>query len=90
MIYDVIIVGAGPAGLFAAANIENKKVLILEKNKTPGKKLLLSGAGQCNYTNNCDIDDFFEKYGDKGRFIKPALYNFTNQDTIDFFKKRGL
>lgn len=90
MIYDVIIIGAGPAGLFAAANIENKKVLILEKNKTPGKKLLLSGAGQCNYTNNCDIDDFFEKYGDKGRFIKPALYNFTNQATMDFFEKRGL
>lgn len=76
MIYDVIIIGAGPAGLFAAANIKNKKVLIIEKNKTPGRKLLLSGSGQCNYTNNCEISEFLKKYGEKGRFIKTALYNF--------------
>lgn len=90
MIYDVIIIGAGPAGLFAAANIKNKRVLIIEKNKSPGKKLLLSGAGQCNYTNNCEIGDFLQKYGDKGRFIKTALYNFTNNDLINFFKEKGL
>jgi hypothetical protein len=90
MIYDVIIIGAGPAGLFAAANIKNKKVLIIEKNKTAGKKLLLSGAGQCNYTNNCEINEFFQKYGDKGRFIKTALYNFTNHDSMYFFKEKGL
>lgn len=90
MIYDVIIIGAGPAGLFAAANIQNKKVLIIEKNETPGKKLLLSGAGQCNYTNNCEIDEFLKKYGNKGRFIKTAFYNFTNQDTISFFREKGL
>lgn len=90
MIYDVIIIGAGPAGLFAAANIKNKKILIIEKNKAPGKKLLLSGAGQCNYTNNCEINEFLQKYGDKGRFIKTALYNFSNQNSIDFFKENGL
>ena len=90
MIYDVIIIGAGPAGLFAAANIKNKKVLIIEKNKTPGKKLKLSGARQCNYTNNCEINELLQKYGDKGRFIKTALYNFTNQNTINFFKENGL
>lgn len=90
MIYDVIIIGAGPAGLFAAANIKNKKVLIIEKNNTPGRKLLLSGAGQCNYTNNCEINEFLQKYGDKGRFIKTALYNFTNHDAMEFFKERGL
>lgn len=90
MIYDVIIIGAGPAGLFVAANIKNKKVLIIEKNKTPGKKLKLSGAGQCNYTNNCEINELLQKYGDKGRFIKTALYNFTNQNTINFFKENGL
>ncbi|NLB33296.1 MAG: NAD(P)/FAD-dependent oxidoreductase [Tissierellia bacterium] len=90
MIYDVIIIGAGPAGLFVAANIKNKKVLIIEKNKPPGKKLKLSGAGQCNYTNNCEINELLQKYGDKGRFIKTALYNFTNQNTINFFKENGL
>lgn len=90
MIYDVIIIGAGPAGIFAAANIKSKKVLIIEKNKTPGKKLILSGAGQCNYTNNCEINEFLQKYGDKGRFIKTALYNFTNHNAMDFFKVNGL
>ena len=90
MIYDTIIIGAGPAGLFAAATIKNKKVLIIEKNKTPGRKLLLSGAGQCNYTNNCEINEFLKKYGDKGRFIKTALYNFTNYDLIHFLKEKGL
>lgn len=93
MIYDIIIVGAGPAGLFAAANIidkKDKKVLILEKNEMAGKKLLLSGAGQCNYTNNCEVSEFLQKYGDKGRFIKTALYNFTNHDAIEFFNKNNL
>lgn len=90
MIYDVIIIGAGAAGLFAAANIKNKKILIIEKNKAPGKKLLLSGAGQCNYTNNCSIDEFLQCYGDKGRFIRTALYNFSNYDTMNFFSENGL
>lgn len=90
MIYDAIIIGAGPAGLFAAANIKNKKTLIIEKNETAGKKLLLSGAGQCNYTNNCEINEFLQRYGDKGRFVKTALYNFTNDDTMYFFREKGL
>lgn len=90
MIYDVLIIGAGPAGLFSALSLNEKKVLLLEKNKNPGKKLLISGAGQCNYTNNINIGDFLKKYGTKGRFLKTALYSFTNKDAIDFFKNRGL
>ncbi|MFA9421993.1 MAG: NAD(P)/FAD-dependent oxidoreductase [Sedimentibacter sp.] len=90
MKYDVIIIGAGAAGLFSGLSIKNKNVIILEKNSRPGKKLLLSGAGQCNYTNNCSIDNFINKYGDKGRFVKTALYNFTNKDAMDFFKNHGV
>jgi predicted Rossmann fold flavoprotein len=88
--YDVIVIGTGPAGLFTAMSINNKKVLLLEKNSEPGKKLLMSGAGQCNYTNSCGIEDFLNKYGDKGRFLKPALYNFTNKDAIKFFQTEGV
>ena len=88
--YDVIIIGAGPAGLFSAIAINNKKVLILEKNSSPGRKLLISGAGQCNYTNFCEIEEFLKKYGNKGRFLKPALYNFTNKDALEFFKIEGI
>lgn len=88
--YDVIIIGAGPAGLFSAITINNKNVLILEKNSIPGKKLLISGAGQCNYTNFCEIEEFLTRYGNKGRFLKPALYNFTNKDAIKFFQMEGV
>ncbi|MGB4438128.1 MAG: NAD(P)/FAD-dependent oxidoreductase [Sedimentibacter sp.] len=90
MKYDVIVIGAGAAGLFSALSIKNKKVLLLEKNLSPGKKLLLSGAGQCNYTNNCSTSDFLKKYGDKGRFVKTALYNFTNKHAMEFFQNDGV
>ena len=90
MNYDVIIIGAGPAGLFSALSLDNKKVLVLEKNKSPGKKLLISGAGQCNYTNNISISEFIKRYGSKGRFLKTALYNFTNIDAMNFFKENNL
>lgn len=88
--YDVIVIGAGPAGLFSALSINNKKILILEKNSKPGKKLLISGAGQCNFTNYCSLDEFFNKFGNKGSFLKPALYNFSNKDSIKFFEMLGV
>ena len=88
--YDVLIIGAGPAGLMCAASINDKKVLILEKNDKPGKKLLISGMGQCNFTNFCEMDQFIKRFGKKDRFLKPALYNFTNMDTIRFFDSLGV
>ncbi|WMJ78164.1 MULTISPECIES: NAD(P)/FAD-dependent oxidoreductase [unclassified Sedimentibacter] len=90
MKYDVIVIGAGPAGLLSALSVKNKKVLVLEKNKEPGRKLLISGLGQCNYTNSMDIEDFLKRYGRNGRFLKSALYNFTNIDTMNFFSENGL
>ncbi len=90
MKYDVVIIGAGPAGLFSALSLNNKKVLLIEKNKNPGKKLLISGAGQCNYTNNSSIEVFLRMYGEKGRLLKTALYNFNNKELISFFKEKGL
>lgn len=88
--FCTIIIGAGPAGLFAGCNINNGKTLILEKNNTPGKKLLISGAGQCNYTHAGDLDDFLNRYGDNGSFLRPALYNFKNSNSIEFFKELGV
>ncbi len=90
MIYDVIIIGAGAAGLFSAHSVRNKKVLLIEKNDAPGKKILITGAGQCNYTNNCSLDEFLKKYGNRGRFLKSALYSFSNKDTIEFFNNHGV
>lgn len=89
--YDVIIVGAGPAGLFATINLpKSMKVLLLEKNNMAGKKFLMSGSGRCNITHAGDIKDFFNNFGDNGKFLKKAFYKFNNKDTVNFFEQRGL
>jgi predicted Rossmann fold flavoprotein len=90
--YDLIIVGAGPSGLFCALNSmqKGKKILILEKKSSPGHKLLITGSGQCNITHDGDIQDFLNHYGDHGRFLRPALLGFTNRDLISFFNEKGL
>lgn len=91
---DLIITGAGPAGLFAAIqaaeNNENKKIIILEKNSSAGKKLLISGSGQCNLTHAGDISQFFDHYGDNYNFLMGALYTFDNQKLMQFFEDRGI
>jgi len=89
---DVIVIGAGPAGLFCAihAAAEGFRVLVLEKNSKPGVKLLLAGSGQCNLTHDGEIRKFVTHYGDHGKFLKPALMSFTNQALAGFFRDRDL
>jgi predicted Rossmann fold flavoprotein len=91
-VLDLIVIGAGPAGLFCAANASGKdrKILILEKKRSPGRKLLVSGSGRCNLTHDGDIRSFLDHYGDHGRFLRPALLGFANLDLIAFFEDRGL
>lgn len=72
---DTIIVGGGPAGLFAAIASPGKTIL-LEGNSAAGVKLLLSGSGQCNYSNSLDREAFLRACGSYGHFLKPALYAF--------------
>ena len=84
--YNTIIIGAGAAGLLAGC-VTQGRTLILEKNNSPGKKLLISGAGQCNYTHYGDIEDFTDKYGENGRFLRHELFNFTNADAVEFFRR---
>lgn len=89
--FDVAIIGAGPAGLMAALHIPaGLTAVVLEKGARPGRKLLLSGAGQCNLTAAGDIGDFEHCYGDHGRWLRPALRNLTNRDLITFFERRGV
>jgi predicted Rossmann fold flavoprotein len=87
---DVIIIGAGPAGLFAGINCKGHSVVVLEKNSSPGKKLLISGTGRCNLTHDCKLSDFYDHYGENYRFLKTALHSFTNTDLIRFFEDRGM
>jgi predicted Rossmann fold flavoprotein len=90
--FDVIIIGAGPAGLFAAFTSAGKglKVFLLEKKASAGLKLLISGTGQCNVTHAGPVGDFLNHYGEKSRFVRPSLYGFTNSDLVTFFEDRGL
>jgi len=92
VLFDVVIIGAGPAGLFAAqqAGKQGLSVIVLEKKAAPGKKLLLTGSGQCNFTNQRPWPEFINCYGEHGRFLKTALYHFTNNDSIRFFQDLGI
>lgn len=93
MKYDLAIIGAGPTGIMAAiqASRLGARVIVLEKNYRPGIKLLITGKGRCNITNNCsNIKDFVEKFGKNGRFLFSALSNFSIGDTINFFESLGV
>lgn len=85
-------IGGGPAGLFCAIQSAEagKGVVLLEKMPSCGRKLLMTGSGQCNLTHEGDISAFFSRFGDHGSFLRPALRNFTNRDLVEFFESRGL
>jgi len=90
-----IIAGAGPAGLFLAARLAGglgEPVVLLEAGPKSGRKLLASGSGQCNITHSGTIEDFPDRYGRPaaGRFLKRALYAFSNADLEAWFLERGL
>lgn len=91
-IFDLMVIGGGPAGLFCAIHVAKvkKRVLILEKMPTLAKKLLISGSGQCNITHEGDIKSFLARYGDNGKFLQPALMNCKNTDLIDYFSTHGV
>ena len=89
---NVIVIGAGPAGLISAISSakQNNKVTILEKMNSCGKKLLITGKGRCNITNNCDMDEFFQNIPTNSKFLYSAFNNFTNKDIIDLLEKEGV
>lgn len=90
---DVVVIGGGPAGMMAAGRAaeRGRSVLLLEKNPTLGKKLLLTGGGRCNLTNNIpDIRLLASKYKDSGRFLFSAFSQFGAEETIEFFNSRGV
>ncbi|MFC1808184.1 NAD(P)/FAD-dependent oxidoreductase [Candidatus Omnitrophota bacterium] len=91
-IHDIIIVGAGPAGIMAAlsASESKKDILLLEKNDQIGKKILITGKGRCNLTSTASLDIFIEKFGKQGLFLRSAFSLFFNEDLMSFFQERGL
>ena len=91
--FDIAVIGGGPAGMMAAGRAAELgvKVVLIEKNETLGKKLLITGKGRCNFTHNeFDIRKFAEKFGRNGRFLYSALALFGAPEVIDFFESRGV
>ncbi len=92
-VWDVVVIGGGPAGMMAAgrATERGRSVLLLEKNPTLGKKLLITGGGRCNVTNNkTNIHIMLSKYKDSDKFLFSAFSQFGVQGTLDFFQRRGM
>lgn len=90
--YDVIVVGAGAAGLMAAITVarDGKKVLLLEKLPSIGAKLKATGGGRCNLTNTLSNEEFMACFGRNGRFMTPVLEAFDHIALIEFFEEIGV
>lgn len=88
----VVIIGAGASGMLAAkvASDRGYKVIVLEKQKRCGQKLLITGKGRCNITNNCEIEELIENVPTNGKFLYSAFYTFTNDQVIDMFNDLGV
>ncbi len=89
---EVVVIGGGPAGMMAAITSakNGNNVTLLEKNKSLGKKLLITGKGRCNITSSLPMDEFIKNTPGNGMFLYSAYNNFTNQDIIKFLNEQGL
>jgi len=92
MDWDVIIVGGGAAGLWSAgtAAARGLRVLVLEKNKKPGVKILMSGGTRCNITHHCEVEGIIQAFGHQGRFLKPALHQLTPSEVVHEIERLGV
>jgi len=93
MKYDVVVIGGGPAGMMSAgrAGELGSHVLLLEKNRGLGIKLLITGKGRCNITNKTDdLKEIVNKFGKNGKFLFSSFYKFGVDDIIEFFESRGV
>ena len=88
--YDIAVIGGGPAGMMAAiVASKTSNVILLEKNSSLGRKLLLTGGGRCNITNLKPIKKLLNSFNNKN-FLKHSFYTFTNEDLLSFFEYSGI
>ncbi len=88
---DVIVIGGGPAGMFAAitAAEQGNRVILLESNNRLGKKLLITGKGRCNVTNACSVQEVLQNIPRNGRFLYSALENCSPSYVMEYFESNG-
>lgn len=89
---NVIVIGAGAAGMMAAiaAAQNGNQVTVLEKNEKAGKKIYITGKGRCNITNACDVEELFNNVVTNKKFLYSAFYGFSNDDVVAMLKEAGL
>lgn len=93
---NVIIVGGGAAGLMAACTVAEKSkgnkvnVTVVEKNGRPARKVMITGKGRCNVTNDCDLNTLIANTTVNGKFLYSAFSSFSSQDTMKFFEEKGV
>ena len=89
--FDGIVIGGGPAGMFAAitAARRGEKVLLLERNDRLGKKLLITGKGRCNVTNDCSGQEVLQNTPRNGKFLYSAMNTFPPEKAMAFFEENG-
>lgn len=90
--YEILIIGAGAAGMMAAVTAASKgaKVMIIERNARPGRKLMITGKGRCNLTNDCPWQDILSHIPENSRFMYSAVSRFTPADAMVFFEGLGV
>ena len=88
----VVIIGAGPAGMIAAYSASQNAidVVLIEKNERVGRKLLITGKGRCNITNNCEVEELIANVNTNGKFLYSAFYTFTNYAVMEMFESLGV
>lgn len=88
----VVVIGGGPAGIVSAISAARNKneVVLLEKNNSLGRKLLITGKGRCNITSSLDMNDFISNIPGNGRFLFSVFQSFTNNDIIELLRKNGV
>lgn len=90
--FDVIVIGAGPAGLLAAGSAAScgQRVLVLEKMKQAGRKLLITGKGRCNITNDAEVSEFIKHVYPNGRFLRSAFGHFFSVEILELLQRYGV
>ncbi len=89
---QVIVIGAGASGMMAAGRAAElgAEVLLLEKMKRPGKKILISGQTRCNMSNSWELNDFIAMYGSNGRFLRNVFHRYFRDDLLAFMRRYGV